>query len=90
MIQKLIKIKTIKSIFWYTEVISPRFQERKIIFVKDLGISANPRNPWNQQEVGYITFLKIYDKVSVNTIDRDHRDSREFDSCGKTNFSGKL
>ena len=38
--------------------------------------------PWNRQKAGYITYLKIYIKIRVNTMDRGYTGRRMFNLSG--------
>ena len=63
-------------------------------FFQDLRISADLadsaleyRGIFEGWKVGWITYLKIYIKIKVNTMYRDYNGRRAFDLSGKTHFS---
>ena len=67
-------------------------KENKIF--QDLRISADLadsaleyRGIFESWKVGCITYLKIYIKIRVNTMDWDYNGKRAFDLSGKTHFS---
>ena len=62
------------------------FQDLRIL--ADLADSAlGYRGIFEGRKIGYITYLKIYIKIRVNTMDRDHNGRRAFDLSGKAHFS---
>ena len=64
-------------------------KENKIF--QDLRISASLADSalwiFEGRKIGYITYLKSYIKIRVNTMDRDYNGRRAFDLSGKAHFS---
>ena len=82
----------INSLMYLSSIFKILRKENKIF--QDLRISADLTDSalgyhgiFEVRKVGYITYLKIYVKTSVNTIDRDYDGRRAFDLSGKAHFS---
>ena len=81
----------INSLIYLSSVFKILRQENKIF--QDLRISADLADSalgyhgiFEGRKVGYITYLKFYIKIRVNTMDKDHNGRRAFDLSGKSHF----
>ena len=82
----------INSLIYLSSVFKILRKKNKIF--QDLRISADVtdsalghRGIFEGRRVGCITYLKIYIKIRVNTMDRDYNGRRSFDLSGKAHFS---
>ena len=82
----------VNSLIYLSSVFKILRKENKIF--QDLRISAyladsvlGYRGILEGRKVGYITYLKIFIKIKVNTMDRDYNGRRAFDLSGKAHFS---
>ena len=80
----------INSLIYISSVIKILRKEHKIFqylrISADLADSALRYRGIFGRKVRYITYLKIYIKIRVNTIERDYNGRRVFDLSGKAHF----